>query len=229
MPKEFLTDVQRRQYGRYEGEPDEAQLTRYFHLDDTDRALTENCRGDHNRLGFALQLANAGVDSLGNYMNRSATRLSHRAEIQSHYGYQDFNTLPWRFRLSRFLYSRAWISNERPSLMFDIGTVWLIQNKVLLPGATTLQRLIIEIRERASNQLWRRLASLPTAEQKVALKALLVVPKELRISPFDRFRKGPVSISAPSFISAVERYSELQSFGLQELDSQVSRPRASRP
>jgi TnpA family transposase len=246
MPGDFLTDVQRRQYGRYEGEPDEAQLTRYFHLDDTDRALTENCRGDHNRLGFALQLttvrflgtflsdptqvprsvlkfvalqlANAGVDSLGNYMNRRATRLSHRAEIQSHYGYQDFNTPPWRFRLSRFLYSRAWISNERPSLMFDMGTAWLIQNKVLLPGATTLQRLIIEIRERASNQLWRRLASLPTAEQKASLEALLVVPKELRISPFDRFRKGPVSISGPSFISAVERYSELQAFGLQKLD-----------
>jgi hypothetical protein len=246
IPREFLTEAQRRQYGRYEGEPDEAQLTRYFHLDDTDRALTENCRGDHNRLGFALQLTtvrflgtflsdptqvpqrvlkfvalqltNAGVDSLGNYMNRRATRLSHRAEIQSHYGYQDFNTPPWRFRLSRFLYSRAWISNERPSLMFDIGTAWLIQNKVLLPGATTLQRLIIEIRERASNQLWRRLASLPTVEQKTALEELLLVPKELRISPFDRFRKGPVSISGPSFIGAVERYSELQSFGLQKLD-----------
>lgn len=149
MPKEFLTDSQRRQYGRYEGEPDEAQLTRYFHLDDTDRTLTENCRGDHNRLGFALQLttvrflgtflsdptqvprnvlkfvalqlANAGVDSLGNYIIRSATRLSHRAEIQSHYGYQDFNTPPWRFRLSRFLYSRTWIRNERPSLM--LGTI----------------------------------------------------------------------------------------------------------
>jgi len=66
------------------------------------------------------------------------------------------------FRLSRFLYSRSWINNERPSLMFDMDTAWLIQNRVLLPGATTLQRLIIEIRERVSNQLWKRLASLPT-------------------------------------------------------------------
>ena len=257
MPREFLTDVQRRQYGRYEGELDEAQLTRYFHLDDTDRALTENCRGDHNRLGFALQLttvrflgtflsdptqvprsvlkfvalqlANAGIDSLGNYMNRRATRLSHRAEIQSHYGYQDFNTPPWRFRLSRFLYSRAWISNERPSLMFDMGTAWLIQNKVLLPGATTLQRLIIEIRERASNQLWRRLASLPTAEQKAALEALLVVPKELRISPFDRFRKGPVSISGHLSLVRLNVTANCRRSDCRNSTSQVSRPCASRP
>lgn len=246
MPREFLTDAQRRQYGRYESEPDQAQLTRYFHLDDTDRALIENCRGDHNRLGFALQLTTVrflgtflsdptqvpcnvlqfvaiqlaipNLDSLGNYMNRRATRLAHRAEIQNHYGYQDFNTPPWRFRLSRFLYSRAWINNERPSLMFDMSTAWLIQNKVLLPGATTLQRLIIEIRERASNQLWKRLASLPTVEQKAALEALIVVPKEQRISPFDRFRKGPVNISGPSFVNAVERYSELRAFELQNLD-----------
>ncbi len=246
MPTEFLTEAQRRQYGRYAGEPDGTQLTRYFHLDDTDRALTNKCRGDYNRLGFALQLttvrflgtflsdptqvprsvlqfvalqlALTNVDSLGNYMNRRATRLAHRADIQSHYGYQDFNTPPWRFRLSRFLYSRAWISNERPSLMFDMGTAWLIQHKVLLPGATTLQRLIIEIRERASNQLWRRLALLPTPKQKAALDTLVVVPEDQQVSPFDRYRKGPVTISGPAFIGAVERYSELRAFGLQELD-----------
>ena len=246
MPREFLTDTQRRQYGRFEGELDQTQLTRYFHLDDADRALTRNCRGDDNRLGFALQLTTArflgtflsdptqvprsvlqfvaiqlaitNVDSLGNYMNRRATRLAHRAEIQRHYGYQDFNTLPWRFRLSRFLYSLAWISNERPSLMFDMGTAWLIQHKVLLPGATTLQRLIIEIRERASNQLWRRLASLPTPEQEAALNALVVVPEGQRASPFDRYLKGPVTISGPSLIGAIGRYCELRAFGLQALD-----------
>ncbi len=246
MPRDFLTETQRRQYGRFEGELDETQLTRYFHLDDTDRMFIKNCRGDVNRLGFALQLTTArflgtflsepmqvprsvlqfvavqlgidNVDSLGTYTNRSATRLVHRAEIQSHYGYQDFNTPPWRFRLSRFLYSRAWISDERPSLMFDMGTAWLIQHKVLLPGATTLQRLIIEIRERAANQLWRRLASLPSPEQKAALDALVVVPEGHRVSPFDRYRKGPVTISGPSLVGAINRYCELRTFGLQKLD-----------
>jgi TnpA family transposase len=246
MPNEFLSNAQQRQYGRFDGEPNETQLTRYFHLDNTDLDLIDNCRGNHNRLGFALQLttvrflgtflpdptqvprnvlhfiarqlAISDSDCLGDYLSRKQTRYTHREEIQRAYGYYDFTVSPWQFRLSRLLYSRAWISNERPSLMFDVATAWLIQHKVLLPGASTLARLISEIRERATNQLWRRLSLLPTSEQKEALENLLEVPQGQRASRFDRYRKGPVTVSGPSFVDAVKRYRELRTFRLDELD-----------
>ena len=181
MPIEFLTEEQKSQYGRFSGEPNETQLARYFHLDNTDLALINKRRGDYNLLGVALQLTTVrflgtflpdptkvppgvihfiarqlgitNIGCLGKYLDRKATRYTHSTEIQQCYGYHDFNSPPWRFRLSRLLYSRAWISNERPSLMFDFATAWLIQHKVLLPGATTLSRLISEIRERATNRL----------------------------------------------------------------------------
>ena len=113
----------------------------------------------------------------GGLRQRDTTKREHTALIREQYGYREFSDPPWAFRLSRLLYTRAWISNERPSLMFDFATAWLNQNKVLLPGATTLSRLISEIRERAVNRLWRRLAALPTTEQKAKLETLLKVQK----------------------------------------------------
>lgn len=246
MPVEFLTEEQKQTYGRFAGEPTEAQLARYFHLDSTDLALIEKRRGAQNRLGFALQLTTvrflgtflpdptevppgvlhfiarqlAITDSsiLENYLLRKATRYSHSAEIQEVYGYHDFSAPPWRFRLSRLLYSRAWISNERPSLLFDFATSWLIQHKVLLPGATTLSRLIAEIRERATNRLYRRLFSLSSDEQKVRLKTLFHIHDTQRISRFEYHHTGPATVSGPAFNQAVERYQELRAFGFQHLD-----------
>jgi hypothetical protein len=116
------------------------------------------------------------------------------------------------------LYIRAWISNERPSLLFDLATAWLIQHKILLPGATTLSRLISKIRERASSLLWQRLSSLPAGNQKKMLLSLLTVPDGQRISLFDQYRKGPVTISGPSFNDAVDRFKALKAFGMRHLD-----------
>jgi len=53
---EFLTDEQAAGYGRFEGEPSQAELERFFFLDDADRDLVARRRGPHSQLGFAVQL-----------------------------------------------------------------------------------------------------------------------------------------------------------------------------
>ncbi len=57
MPVEFLTDEEPTQFARYSGPPSRAELDRVFLLDNDDKELIATRRGDHMRLGFALQLA----------------------------------------------------------------------------------------------------------------------------------------------------------------------------
>jgi TnpA family transposase len=245
MNLDFLTAEQKSQYGKFYGEPDELQLARYFHLDEADLEFISNRRGDHNRLGFALQITSIRflggflsdlnvvpisvqrfvaaqlsieISVLSNYAKRTFTKYDHTVLIREQYGYSDFNEWHWKFRLSRLLYARAWIGNERPSLMFDFSTAWLIQNKILLPGVSTLCRLIAEIREKSSKRLWRLLSALPTVEQKEKLKTLLKIREGKRFSSLDYYRKSPTTISSNSFNLAITRYVELRDFGIQSID-----------
>ena len=55
MPMEFLSDAQVTGYGRFDGVPSRPDLERFFFLDDADRNLIGDRRGDHNRLGLMLQ------------------------------------------------------------------------------------------------------------------------------------------------------------------------------
>lgn len=246
MTIDFLTTELKARYGQFTGEPNETQLTRYFHLDETDLAFISQRRGDQNRLGFALQLTSVrflgtfisnfslvpvnvqmfvaaqlsirNIAVLEDYAQRETTKREHTALIRNRFGYHEFNEPPWGFRLIRLLYSRSWIGNERPSIMFDFATSWLVQNKVLLPGVSTLSRLIAEIRERTLNRLYKRLFSIPTVQQKAKLETLLQLSEDMRISSFESYRKSPVTISGPAFNAAVARYIELRTFGLQDID-----------
>ena len=149
MPGEFLSPDQKRRYGCYTEDPSPLQLARYFHFDDRDQQQITRRRTDHTRLGFAVQLGTvrflgtflpdptavpetvvtyvaqqlgiSDASGLTHYDTRD-THWDHAAEIQQAYGYREFQDPHEGFALVRWLYTRAWLSAERPSVLFDLAT-----------------------------------------------------------------------------------------------------------
>ena len=246
MPVDFLTPEQKERYGRYSGDPSMEQLARYFYLDDTDRKIILCKRGDHNRLGFAIQLGTVrflgsfladpcdvppGVikmvaeqlyiwdeSCLGLYRHQKS-QWQHTAEICQHYGYRDFMDQPEHFRLIRWLYAQAWLDTERPSVLFDLATARLVSGKILLPAASTLTRLIANVRVRATARFFRALIQDLSDEQRLKLQALLEVEPDMRQTTLDRLGKSPTFLSGPGLVRALARLEEIRSLGLSSLPS----------
>lgn len=122
---------------------------------------------------LARQLAIANPGCLAQY-DAGRVRWLHAAEIRERHGYREFTDPFARFRLARGLYALCWTGTDRPSVLFDRATAWLVTEKVLLPGASVLERLISRIRARAAHRLWRALARDVTREQRAQLNALLL-------------------------------------------------------
>ncbi|MEC5891128.1 hypothetical protein [Serratia nevei] len=65
-----------------------------------------------------------------------------------------------------------------------------MQHRIILPGATTLTRLISEVREKATLRLWNKLALIPlSAEQRSQLEMLLG-PTDCSSSLLESLKKG---------------------------------------
>jgi len=248
MPVDFLTDEQKQRYGCYIGEPSSEQLARYFHLSDSDRQIIAEHRGIHNRLGFALQLTTlrflglflgdslavpvgavtyvasqigiTDLTELPRYAERIQTQWDHQAEIRRRFGYYEWNDVHGGFTLMRFLYAREWVSSERPSVLFDLAISWLIDKKVILPGITTLERLISRLRDRVAEHVWRRLSQAISPEQQRLLDELLEATGRghMRITTLERLRRAPTYASTRTLSASLDRLEEIRLFGASACD-----------
>jgi len=207
MPVEFLSDDQVAEYGRFSRSPTRLELERFFFVDDVDRALVDQRRGDHNRLGFAVQLGtvrflgtflsdplDVPAEAVGyvaeqlriadpscftRYAERLPTQHEHAREIRREYGYRDYSDAIDELR--EFVTARAWTTNDSARTLFDRTTAWMVDRNVLLPGATRLAKLVASVRADTTERLWRNIAHrLPPALRDRMWKLLEVEPGSRR-------------------------------------------------
>jgi hypothetical protein len=177
MPGNFLNDTERERLRCFPPEVPAEDLIGYFTLSERDRLLVRGQRRAHNRLGFALQvcalrylgfvpakLHSAPPTAIGHlaqqlgvaprclaqYGERSQTRTSHLQGVLVHLGFR--KARPGDLRaLKTWLVDRA-LEHDRPSLLLQLACEKLRADKVVRPGLTCLERMVIAAQRQAQHE-----------------------------------------------------------------------------
>lgn len=111
---------------------------------------------------------------------------------------------------------------------------WLRGRSALLPGITTLERLVAEGRRAADVRAWAALAGPLDPVLAEKLIGLLDVPdgsgradrrREQRVSELERLRKGVFRSSSKGMVAALHRLADVQAAGVAGLDVGAVPPR----
>ena len=109
----------------------------------------------------------------------------------------------------RLPWSRPWRANSGRRNR----RAWLLAHKVLLPGVSTLERLVSRVRHRATLRLWQRLTRALTAEQQEKLVALIGSDDEA-LATLDDLRTTPKRRTPTELLHHLERIDTIRSHGL---------------
>jgi len=102
------------------------------------------------------------------------------------------------------------VTAESSRALFARASEFLMGRRILLPGWSTLWRLVGGARESADERGWSMLAATLSAEQRERLERLLHVTAGRRVTELERLRAAPVEPTIKGLIAALERLRELR-------------------
>jgi TnpA family transposase len=249
MPGQFLTDAERERLRQFPAEIPPSDVIAYFTLSPADLAQVRHQRGDHNRLGFALQLgalrylgfspddlttAPASVvaslsqqldvrpDVLPAYGQRAHTRRDHLQAIQAYLGFREAGPVELR-ALAEWLLERA-LEHDRPSLLFRVACEHLHAVKIVRPGVTRLERMVATARQRAQRETLQRLAPLVTEASRTRLDCLLVPEETTGRTPLTWLRQEATANSPTAIVATLEKLAWLRGWGVDRWDLSALTP-----
>jgi TnpA family transposase len=239
MPGRFLTDADRDRLRRFPAEVPPEDLVDYFTLSGRDQVQVRRQRGGPNRIGFALQLCTlrylgfvpdqlrgvppaviahlaqqlgAAPEFLAAYGDRPHTRTDHLQEAVAYLGFRKARAGDLR-DLRTWLVGRA-LEHDRPTLLFQLAGEKLRADKVVRPGPTCLERLVVAARLEAQRETFRLLGPLLTGDGKAMLDRLLVPEPAGGATRLAWLRRGAVSNSPRAILSNIEKLDFLRRAGV---------------
>ena len=206
-------------------------LIEYGKLNQLDIVQINQCRGKHNKLGFAYQLifvkllnhfpqltpfeiieeiaiysaAQLVIDleEIQLYQKNTTKIAEHRKQIISYLKVTKFNDTKQN-QLENFIFDEA-LRLEAPSLLRSIAIQFLKEQKILSPATDTLNRLIAEQRNKARKYIFDTVQSKLSASVVEKLSNLLLARGEY--SGLELLKRAPPVPSAKAILNLTQRLS----------------------
>lgn len=172
-----------------------------------------------NYLGQQLALAPSMTVEIP---DREKTSREHRHNVLQHLGFQ-------RFDQTTQEQLEAWIARPAhagllPTELFQKVEQYLLDNRVLLPGPSVLERLIIHVCSDVHSQLFEAVFRRLSPELRQAIDRLLAVPEGEQRSDFFHLKEYPPAPSISSIQSYLQRYQTVAETGLDDVEMQILTP-----
>jgi len=176
---------------------EQRELVRHYTLSDADLAAIRRCRGDHNRLGYALMLCylrypgralrpgerppsamlgfvaqqiDVSPDTPDDSGSAERSRQRHSIECQDRLGLRPFGRRV-AMELTGTLLAPA-IENDRLATLAELVLQTCQECRIVLPSPAALERLCADLRHQARREVHRRLSQGLSAEQRKCLDEL---------------------------------------------------------
>ncbi len=101
---------------------------------------------------------------------------------------------------------------------FELAAAWLREARVLLPGASTLERLVLLVRDRMESRLHRRLLAVAKPAEIDRLEDLLLGEAGEERALLETLRRGPQRVSCRGLVQATDRLAEVRRLGDESWD-----------
>ncbi len=240
MPtRELLSPAQRPQFVELPDAMEERELVRHYTLSPEDLAHVDPKRGDHNKLGFCVQLCllrfpgralgpdervperilqyiatQVGVqpEVFEGYGERENTRREHLAEIERTFGYRAFDVDVKR-ELAEWLLPMALGTDSGVALVTALVEE-MRHRKIIIPALSSLERLGWEVRHEAQSLVFERLIGGLTPEQRVQLDGLLSLPASSHQTALVWLRQAAGAPSPGNVLKMVEKLEFIRALSL---------------
>lgn len=249
MPGSFLSETDRTELNAFPKTISLSDLNHYFRLSPRDKQAAKEQHGAVNKLGFALQLCTlrflgwcpkewgelpeevvsylaqqlkVAPELLEKYGKRENTRLNHFRKIKAYLGFKEVKPQESQ-ELEKWLLARA-KEHDAPSVLFRELTNQLYFKKLVRPGVTILEGMVVRVREAARKHHFESLQPFLTPERKQLLDSLLDPAEGLRTSRLEWLRRHPTSDTSKAILDCLEKLAFVRKLGVDQWDLSAINP-----